>query len=133
MSMTDLTPPAPKNEIVKPTDEKAKRDRAAYTARASSDFYGGVGWVIGLLITLFVSIPVIAFLVSNASRSTRGDVLLLGAAVAWWLNPLSLGALGYIFSNVRAWRFWTILGLFVWVAINLMVSASILNETARIM
>ena len=57
---------------------------------------------------------------------------MLGIAVAWWLNPLSLGSLGYVLSNVRAWRFWTIMGLFVWATVNLMVSLSIVSRPARI-
>jgi len=133
MSMNELTPQEPKNDLVKLSAEKAKTNRVAYTAKASSDFYGGVGWVIGLLITLFVSTPLIWFLTTNASRSTRAGVLVLGIAIAWWFNPLSLGALGYIFSNLRSWRFWTIGALLVWAVINALVSASILNETARIL
>jgi cell division protease FtsH len=111
--------------------EKAKQTRAAYSARASSDFYGAVGWVAGLVITLFVTVPVIWFLVNNASRSTREQVLAIGIALAWWANPLSLGALGYVFSNARAWRFWTLAALFLWVLVNAMVSFSIASETAR--
>ena len=111
--------------------EKAKQTRAAYNALASSDFYGAVGWVVGLVLTLFVSTPVILFLVNNASRSTRLTYLVVGVAIAWWLNPLSLGALGYIISNARAWRFWTLLALFVWGFVNALVSFSIASETAR--
>jgi cell division protease FtsH len=111
--------------------EKAKQTRAAYSARASSDFYGAVGWVVGLVLTLFVSAPVIWFLVNSASRSTRLTFLAVGIAVAWWLNPLSLGALGYIFSNARAWRLWTLPALFLWALVNAMVSFSIASETAR--
>jgi cell division protease FtsH len=132
MSMT-LTPQTPKNDIIKASDERAKKNRAAYTAKASSDFYGGVGWAIGLFITLFISTPLIWVLTSNASRSTRGEVLALGVAVAWWLNPLSLGGLGYIFSNLRSWRFWTILAIGIWAFVNVLVSAAIIDETARIL
>ena len=132
MSMTESNPQAPKNEIIKASDEKAKKTRAAYTAKASSDLYGGVGWAIGLFITLFISTPMIWVLTANASRSTREQILALGIAVAWWLNPLSLGALGYIFSNLRSWRFWTILALAVWAFVNVLVSAAIIDETARI-
>lgn len=132
MSMNESNPQAPKNEIMKASDEKAKKNRAAYQAKASSDFYGGIGWAAGLFITLFISTPIILVLVSNATRSTRDEVLALGIAVAWWLNPLSLGGLGYIFSNLRSWRFWTILGIGVWAFVNVLVSAAIINETARI-
>lgn len=133
MSMPGSNPQPPKNEIMKASDEKAKRSRAAYTAKASSDFYGGIGWAIGLFISLFISTPLILVLVSNATRSTRDEVLALGIAVAWWLNPLSLGGLGYIFSNVRSWRFWTILAIGVWVFVNVLVTAAIIDETARIL
>jgi len=102
-------------------------------ARASTDFYGAVGWIVGLLITLLISLPVIWFVTANASRADRGSVLALGIAIAWWLNPLSLGALGYVFSNVRAWRLWTVLGLLVWAVVNLLVSMSIVSTNARIM
>ncbi|MEW6083907.1 MAG: AAA family ATPase [Chloroflexota bacterium] len=130
--MNESNTQAPKNEIMKASDEKAKKNRAAYQAKASSDFYGGIGWAAGLFITLFISAPIILVLVSNATRSTRDEVLALGIAVAWWLNPLSLGGLGYIFSNLRSWRFWTILGIGVWAFVNVLVSAAIINETARI-
>jgi len=112
--------------------DQAKRAQSP-VARASSDFYGAVGWIIGLVITLFVSIPVIWFLTTNASRSVRGDVLAIGVAVAWWFNPLALGGLGYVLSNVRAWRWRTILGLFIWVLVNFLVSAAIISNTARIL
>jgi cell division protease FtsH len=113
--------------------EKAKQARAAYSARASTDFYGAVGWVVGLFLTLLVSVPVIWFLFTNASRGARADVLTIGVAVAWWLNPLSLGGLGYVLSNLRAWRWWTLLGLCVWAGVNALVSAAILSENARIL
>jgi cell division protease FtsH len=113
--------------------DSTKKAQAAQAARASSDFYGAVGWVVGLFITLFVSIPVIWFLVANASSSARGDVLTIGIAVAWWLNPLALGGLGYVLSNFRAWRWWTILGLFIWAGVNFLVSAAIVSTNARIM
>ena len=123
----------PKNDIVLAGQDKARKNRAAYNAKASSDFYGGVGWVAGLFITLFVAAPLIWFVVENARRSVRDDALLKGVAIAWWFNPLALGALGYIFSNIRSWRFWTVLALIVWATINTLVSAAIINETARIM
>jgi cell division protease FtsH len=112
--------------------DKAKQTRAAYSARASSDFYGAVGWLVGLFLTLFVSAPAIWFLVNSASRSTREQFLSIGIALAWWLNPLSLGALGYIFSNARAWRLWTLLALVMWAVVNSLVSFSIASESARI-
>jgi cell division protease FtsH len=113
--------------------EKAKQARAAQTAKASSDFYGAVGWVAGLLLTLVVSAPIIWLLVRNASSAARADVLTMGVAVAWWLNPLSLGALGYILSNVRSWRWWTVLAFLIWAGVNFLVSAAIVSDNARIM
>jgi cell division protease FtsH len=119
------------------TSTIVKQDAAARAARShvvtkpATDFYGGIGWVVGLLLTLFVSTPVIWFLVSSASRSTRDTVLLYGIAAAWWLNPLSLGALFYVLSNARNWRFWTLFGLLVWGVVNAMISFSIASEVAR--
>jgi len=123
----------PKNDMAKADEDKAKRNRAAYHAKASSDFYGGAGWMIGLFITLFIATPAIWLLLQTATRSTFNDRLLIGISIAWWFNPLSLGALGYIASNVRAWRFWTVFALFVWAGVNVLVSAAIVNETARIL
>ena len=123
MSTTELSPHGSDNKLAKLGAEQAKKARATYTARASSDFYGGIGWIVGLFLTLFVSAPVIWFLMNGAtSRSAREQVLFYGIAVAWWLNPLSLGALGYIFSNMRSWRFWTILALLMWFRAQLQVS-----------
>jgi len=133
MSATGLSPQGTDNKLAKLSAEQAKKTRATYTARASSDFYGGAGWLVGLFITLFISTPLIWFLTVSASRSTREQVLIFGIAIAWWFNPLSLGALGYIFSNIRAWRFWTIAALFVWAGVNFLVSSSIVSDTARIM
>jgi len=130
MSGNELAPQG-SNVPGKISGEKAKQTRVEFSAKSSSDFYASVGWIIGLVLTLFVSIPVIWFLVSNASRSTRELTLVIGTALAWWLNPLSLGALGYIFSNARAWRFRTIAALFVWGFVNGLVSISIASETAR--
>src|SRR5258705_5430266 len=133
MSTTELAPQGTDNKLAKLRDEdQAKKTRAAYTARASSDFYGGVGWLVGLFITLVVSVRVIWFLTANASRSTGQQILIYGIAVAWWLNPLSLGALGYIFSNLRSWRLWTAIGLLVWAVVNLLISMSIISTNARI-
>src|SRR5688572_25956928 len=134
MATTELTPPDTDKKLAKLRDgDGSKKARQASYARASTDFYGALGWLIGLLLTLFISIPVIWFLTNNASRSTRADVLIWGIAIAWWLNPLSLGALGYVLSNIRAWRFWTIMGLFVWATVNVLVSAAIVSTNARIM
>src|SRR5688500_10945558 len=134
MSTSELSPQGTNNKLAKLGAEQAKKARATYTARASSDFYGAVGWLVGLVLTLFVAIPTIWFLMNGAAtRSAREAILIYGIAVAWWLNPLSLGALGYIFSNIRAWRFWTILALFVWAGVNFLVSSSIVSETARIL
>lgn len=117
------------NSIVK--SSKPAGERSNVVTKPATDFYGGLGWIIGLLITLFVSTPIIWVLYNNASRSTRGDILNFGIAAAWWLNPLSVGALFYIFSNLRNWRFWTVLGLLVWALVNTAVSASIASEEAR--
>src|SRR4026208_1023856 len=134
MSTTELSPQGNENKLAKFGAEQAKKARATYTARASSDFYGGIGWIVGLFLTLFVAIPAIWFLSNGATtRSAREQILIYGVAIAWWLNPLSLGALGYIFSNIRSWRFWTIPALIVWAGVNFLVSASIVSETARIM
>ena len=133
MTTTELTPPGTDNKLAKLRDgDASKKARMASSARASTDFYGAIGWLIGLFLTLFISLPVIWFLTNNASRSIRADVLIYGIAVAWWLNPLSLGALGYVLSNIRAWRFWTILGLLIWAAVNFLVSAAIISTPARI-
>ena len=133
MTTTELTPPGTDNKLAKLRDEDAsKKARMASSARASTDFYGAIGWLIGLFLTLFISIPVIWFLINNASRSTRADILIWGIAIAWWLNPLSLGALGYVLSNLRSWRYWTFLGLLIWAAVNFLVSAAIVSTPARI-
>ncbi len=134
MSTTELTPQSADNKLAKLRSEEAERKaRTAYTVRASTDFYGAVGWLIGLFATLVISIPVIIFLMNSTTRAaTRTTILTVGVAIAWWLNPLSLGALGYVVSNIRAWRFWTLLGLFLWAAVNLLVSLAILSENARI-
>ena len=133
MSATELSPKGADAKLVPiQSGEGSKKARMASMARASTDFYGAIGWVLGLLITLFVSAPVIWFVTSNATRSSRGSVLALGIAIAWWLNPLSLGALGYVVSNIRAWRLWTVLGLFLWAFVNVLVSMSIVSTNARI-
>ncbi|HJZ13707.1 MAG TPA: hypothetical protein VJ521_16245, partial [Acidobacteriota bacterium] len=116
--------------------QSAANNRAAHSqavSKPATDFYGGIGWIAGLLLTLFVSIPVVWFLTAAAPGSTRLETLTLGIAIAWWLNPLSLGALFYIFSNLRVWRFWTIFGLLVWGVINALVSLSIASESARLL
>src|SRR6185369_9057604 len=136
MSATELSPQGQGTDAkLAPihNDQGSKKARITSMARASTDFYGAIGWFLGLLITLFVSAPVIWFVTTNASRSNRDTLLAFGIAIAWWLNPLSLGALGYVLSNVRAWRLWTVLGLVLWAGINLMVSMSIVSTNARIM
>jgi cell division protease FtsH len=133
MSATEISPQGADGKLVPVRkDEGSKKARMAAMAGASTDFYGVIGWVVGLVLTLFVSLPVIWFVTTNASRSNREAVLALGLAIAWWLNPLSLGALGYVLSNVRAWRLWTVIGLLVWASVNLLVSMSIVSTNARI-
>jgi len=132
MSNNELSPQGNQNPLAKITGgDQARKTREAYNAKASSDFYGAVGWMIGFLITLFATGPILFYLARNASLETRGAILAIGFAIAWWFNPLSLGALGYIFSNVRSWRWWTILGLMVWGFVNVLISFSIASETAR--
>ncbi len=136
MSATELSPQgqgADGKLVPIRQDEGSKKARITSLARASTDFYGAIGWFVGLILTLFVSLPIIWFLATNAARSNRAEVLALGIAIAWWFNPLSLGALGYVLSNLRGWRLWTILGLLVWAVINGLVSAAILSTNARIM
>jgi cell division protease FtsH len=133
MSATELSPQGADSKLVPVHhDEGSKKARTASMARASTDFYGVLGWLIGLVITLFVSLPIIWFLTQNASRSNRAEILALGIAIAWWFNPLSLGALGYVLSNLRAWRLWTAIGLVIWAVINLLVSMAIVSTDARI-
>jgi len=110
-----------------------KKAQAAATSTASSDFLGAVGWIVGLLITLFIATPVIWILYSTAIPRVQENVLLIGIAVAWWLNPLSLGALGYIASNIRSWKWRTIFALLLWVVVNFLVSAAIVSPNARIL
>jgi cell division protease FtsH len=133
MSATELSPQGADGKLVPVRhDEGSKKARMTSMARASTDFYGAIGWFVGLILTLFVSLPIIWFVTQNASRSNRAEILALGIAIAWWLNPLSLGALGYVLSNLRAWRLWTIMGLIVWAVVNSLVSAAILSTNARI-
>src|SRR5919108_1428472 len=133
MSATELTPQGAEGKLVPIRhDDGSKKARMTSMARASTDFYGAIGWLVGLVLTLFVSLPIIWFLTTNASRSNRAEILALGIAIAWWLNPLSLGALGYVLSNLRAWRLWTIMGLIVWAVVNSLVSAAIVSTDARI-
>src|SRR5215217_6031424 len=133
MSTTELSPQGADSKLVPIRDEGSKKARMASMAGASTDFYGVIGWLAGLVLTLFVSLPLIWFLTNNASRSDREATLALGIAIAWWLNPLSLGALGYVLSNMRAWRMWTVIGLVVWALVNALVSMSIVSTNARIM
>ena len=133
MSATELSPQGTDGKLLPVRkDEGSKKARMAAMAGASTDFYGVIGWLVGLILTLFVSLPIIWFVTTNASRSNREAVLALGLAIAWWLNPLSLGALGYVLSNIRAWRMWTVIGLLVWASVNLLVSMSIVSTNARI-
>jgi cell division protease FtsH len=133
MSATELSPQGADGKLVPiRNDDGSKKTRMAAMGGASTDFYGVIGWLVGLVLTLFVSLPLIWFLTNNASRSNREATLALGIAIAWWLNPLSLGALGYVLSNVRAWRLWTILGLLVWALVNALVSISIVSTNGRI-
>ncbi len=134
MSATEVSPQGADGKLVPiRNDEGSKKARMTSMARASTDFYGAIGWFVGLVLTLFVSLPIIWFVTTNASRSNRESVLALGIAIAWWLNPLSLGALGYVLSNLRAWRLWTIMGLIVWTVVNALVSMAIVSTNARIM
>jgi len=133
MSATELTPQGADQNLGKlRSDDEAKKARTTYSVTSSTDFWGALGWMIGLFITLVISIPVIIYLVNNASRSTRDDVLAIGVAIAWWFNPLAVGALGYVLSNIRAWRGWTVLGLLIWGVINLLISLAIVSDDARI-
>jgi cell division protease FtsH len=133
MSATELSPQGADGKLVPLRDDNdAKKARMSAMARASTDLYGTMGWAIGLLITLLISAPVIWFLTTNASRSNRAEVLALGIAIAWWFNPLSLGALGYVLSNIRAWRLWTAIGLVIWAFVNALVSMAIISTNARI-
>ena len=97
MSATELSPQGTDAKLAPiHNDQGSRKARITSMARASTDFYGAIGWLIGLLITLFVSLPVIWFVTANASGSNRSTLLAVGIAIAWWLNPLSLGALGYL-------------------------------------
>ena len=133
MSTSELSPQeqGAENKLLAMRKEGEKKT-ASSTVRAPTDFYGAIGWLAGLFITLVVSAPVIWFITTSAPRSSRASLLALGIGVAWWLNPLSLGALGYVLSNIRTWRFWTLAGLFVWAFVNVLVSAAIISPTARI-
>src|ERR1044071_7087825 len=92
------------------SSDEAKRKREAYNATNSSDFWGGVGWMIGFFATLFGSVPILWYFATHASPSLREQILAGGTAIAWWFNPLSVGAAFYVGSHARAWRWWTILG-----------------------
>ena len=133
MSATEITPQGAENKLVTVrTEDGHKKARMAFSSRASADFYGVLGWMAGLFITLFISTPLIIYLYNNASRADRDEVLALGIAIAWWFNPLSLGALGYVISNMRTWRGWTALGLFLWMTVNVLVTLAVVDEDARI-
>lgn len=132
MSNNEIVPQGQKNDPAKSKEEKARKYREPFKARSSSDVYGAIGWLVGFFITLFISTPLIWVLTENASRSVYENTLLGGIAIAWWFNPLSLGALGYIFSNLRTWRFRIMGAIFIWFLANTLISASIYNDTARI-
>ncbi len=92
MSNNELSPQGNQNPLAKITGgDQARKTREAYNAKASSDFYGAVGGMIGFLITLFATGPILFYLARNASLETRGAILAIGFAIAWWFNPLSLG------------------------------------------
>src|SRR6266498_1238117 len=133
MTTTELVPQDKGKDKLAQTDKgrPPKQPNVVSPTRLSGDFYGAVGWLLGLLITLFISTPIIWFLTTNASRSNQAEILALGIAVAWWLNPLSLGGLGYVLSNIRNWRLWTFVGLFLWASVNVLVSLAIVSESAR--
>ncbi len=58
MSATELSPKGADAKLVPlQSAEGSKKGRMASMARASTDFYGAIGWVLGLLITLFISAP----------------------------------------------------------------------------
>ena len=132
MSTSELT--SPDGKLVRKQAGDSKKARAASAVRASSDFYGTIGWFAGLFITLFIALPLLIVLLNQATtRPAREAMLMTGLAIAWWFNPLSLGSLGYIIGNARAWRFWTVLGLLVWVGINLLASLAFVSQDARIL
>ncbi len=54
------------------------KSRSRVVTKPATDFYGGVGWIIGLLITVFVSTPVILLLVRNAPRGDRSAPVRIG-------------------------------------------------------
>src|SRR5688572_33448609 len=102
MSTTELSPPGSENKLAKLGAEQAKKARATYTARASSDFYGGIGWAGWLVLLAFVSAPVILFFLNGGSfRSSREYVLYSGIGVWWWLQSFLVGVLGSIFWHIR--------------------------------
>ena len=76
MSSSELSP------LGKNIGDQARKTREAYNAKASSDFYGAVGWMVGFFITLFASTPILWYLATNASRSTRDQILAIGIAIA---------------------------------------------------
>ncbi|MGZ9167013.1 MAG: hypothetical protein ACXW4U_17720 [Anaerolineales bacterium] len=55
MTATELTPPGTDNKLAKLRDrDGSQKARMASSARASTDFYGAIGWLIGLFLTLFI-------------------------------------------------------------------------------
>ena len=60
MSTTELSPQGADGKLVPlRNDNEAKKARLTAMARASTDLYGTIGWAVGLLLTLFISVPVI--------------------------------------------------------------------------
>ena len=133
MSNGALTPLGDQNPLSKRMEEeRAKRNRETYKARSSAYIFAGVGWVVGLVLTLIAAGALAYVLASvDVSRTGRIQITNVGLAIIWWLNPLSLGALGYIIGNWRAWRFWTIPALILWGFVNVLISFSFASTSAR--
>ncbi len=55
-------------------DERSKKTaRMNYPGRVQSDLYGGIGWILGLLITLFLSIPAILPPLETEATGTKAE------------------------------------------------------------
>jgi len=105
MSATELSPQGTGAKLAPiHNDEGSKKARMTSLARSSADFYGAIGWVLGLFLTLFVSAPVIWFVTTNASRSDRAAIL------AWGITMMVLGIavdifiFGPIERRVSGWK-----------------------------
>ena len=85
MTTTELAPQDKGKDQLAQTGQGnfPKQTHVISPARFSGDFYGSIGWLVGLFITLFISTPLIWFLVANTSRSAREQILAIGIAVAW--------------------------------------------------